>query len=50
MRRTLLCAMLYADTQAACEELRAPFDWRDRQLAPTAAEHLGGDVGRLVTF
>ena len=48
--RTLLCAMPYADTQAACEELRAQFDKRYRQLAPKAVERLGGDWARLVTF
>lgn len=48
--RTLLCAMPYADTQAACEELRAQFDQRYRQLAPKAVERLGGDWERLVTF
>jgi putative transposase len=48
--RTRLCAMPYADTQAACEERRAPFDTRYRQLAPTAVERLGGDGERLVTF
>jgi putative transposase len=48
--RTLLCAMPYADTQAACEELRAQFDKRYRQLAPKAVERLGGDWERLVTF
>lgn len=39
--RTLLRAMPYADTQAACEELRAPCDHRYRQLAPKAVERLG---------
>jgi len=48
--RTLLCAMPYADTQAACAELRAPFDHRYRQLAPNAVERLGGDWERLLTF
>jgi putative transposase len=48
--RTLLCAMPYADTQAACEELRAPFDTRYRQLAPKAVERLECDWERLVTF
>ena len=48
--RTLLCAMPYADTQAACEELRAQFDTRYRQLAPKAVERLGYDWERLVTF
>jgi transposase-like protein len=48
--RTLLCAMPYADTQAACEELRAQFDKRYQQLAPKAVERLGCDWERLVTF
>ena len=48
--RTLLCAMPYADTQAACEELRAQFDKRYSQLAPKAVERLAGDWERLVTF
>ena len=48
--RTLLCAMPYADTQAACEALRAQFDTRYRQLAPKAVERLGYDWERLVTF
>jgi transposase-like protein len=48
--RTLLCAMPYADTQAACEELRAQFDKRYRQLAPKAVERWGGDGERLITF
>ena len=48
--RTLLCAMPYADTQAACEELRAQFDTRYQQLAPKAVERLGSDWDRLVTF
>jgi putative transposase len=48
--RTLLCAMPYADTQAACEELRAQFAKRYRHLAPKAVERLGGDWERLVTF
>ena len=39
-----------ADTQAACEELRAPFDTRDRPLAPKAVECLACDGERLVTF
>jgi transposase-like protein len=48
--RTLLCAMPYADTQAACEALRAQFDKRYRPLAPKAVERLGDDWERLVTF
>jgi putative transposase len=42
--------MPYADTQAACEELRAQFDTRYRQLAPKAVERLECDWERLVTF
>jgi putative transposase len=48
--RTLLCAMPYADTQAACEALRAQFDKRYCPLAPKAVERLGNDWERLVTF
>jgi putative transposase len=48
--RTLRCAMPYADTQAAGEQLRAPFDPRYRQLAPKAVERLGHDWERLITF
>jgi putative transposase len=48
--RTLLCAMPYADTQAACEQLRAQFDTRYRQLAPKAVERLESDWERLITF
>jgi putative transposase len=48
--RTLLCAMPYAETQAACEQLRAQFDGRYRQLAPKAVERLGHDGERLITF
>jgi putative transposase len=48
--RTLLCAMPYAETQAACEQLRAQFDGRYRQLAPKAVERLGHDWERLITF
>jgi putative transposase len=48
--RTLLCAMPYADTQAACEGLRAQFEKRYSQLAPKAVERLGADGERLVTF
>ena len=32
--RTLLCAMPYAETQSACEALRAEFTTRYRKLAP----------------
>jgi putative transposase len=48
--RTLLCAMPYAENQAACEKLRAQFDQRHRQLAPKAVERLAHDWDRLVTF
>jgi putative transposase len=48
--RTLLCAMPYADTQAACEKLRAQFDMRYRPRAPKAVERLGHDWERLITF
>jgi putative transposase len=48
--RTLWCAMPYAESQAACEELRAQFAKRYSQLAPKAVERLGADWERLVTF
>src|SRR5262249_43312929 len=48
--RTLLCAMPYADTQAACEALRAEFTTGYRKLAPKAVERLADDWERLVTF
>jgi putative transposase len=48
--RTLLCAMLYADTQAACEALREQFAHRYRKLAPKAVERLSDDWEQLVTF
>jgi putative transposase len=48
--RTLLCAMPYAESQAACEELRTQFIKRYRQLAPKAGERLLHDWERLVTF
>jgi transposase-like protein len=48
--RTLLCAMPYAESQEACERLRAQFDTRHRQLAPKAVERLAYDWDRLVTF
>jgi len=48
--RTLLCVMPYADTQAACEALRAQFTTRFRKLAPKAVERLANDWERLVTF
>jgi putative transposase len=48
--RPLLCAMPYAETQAACEALRADFTSRYRRLAPKAVERLADDWERLVTF
>jgi transposase-like protein len=48
--RTLLCAMPYAESQAACEALRAQFVTRYSALAPKAVERLTGDWERLVTF
>jgi putative transposase len=48
--RTLLCAMPYAESQAACEELRAQFVKRYSQLAPKAVERLATDWERLITF
>jgi putative transposase len=48
--RSLLCAMPYTETQAACESLRAEFTTRYRKLAPKAGERLADDRERLVTF
>ena len=48
--RSLLCAMLYAEIQATCEELRAEFTTGYRKLAPKAVERLADDWERLVTF
>jgi putative transposase len=48
--RPLLCAMPYAETQAACEALRAEFTTRYRRVAPKAVERLADDWERLVTF
>jgi putative transposase len=48
--RSLLCTMPYAETQAACETLRAQFATRYRKLAPKAVERLADDWERLVTF
>src|SRR5262245_47980609 len=48
--RTLLCAMPYAESLNACEELRAPCVQRSRPLAPNAVERLLADWERLVTF
>jgi putative transposase len=46
----LLRAMPYAETQAACEALRAEFTTRYRNVAPKAVERLADDWERLVTF
>ena len=43
--RTLLCAMTYAETQAACEALREQFTTRYRKLAPKAVERLA-EIGK----
>jgi transposase-like protein len=48
--RTLLCAMPYAESQEACERLRAQFDTHDHHLAPKAVARLVHDWDRLVTF
>jgi putative transposase len=48
--RTLLCALPYAVTQAACEALRTEFTSRYRKVAPKAVERLADDWERLVTF
>jgi putative transposase len=48
--RALLCAMLYAESQAACGALRGQFTKRYRRLAPKAVERLAHDWERLVTF
>ncbi len=48
--RTLLCAMPYAESEAACEQLRAQFDKRYCQVAPKAVERLAHDWERLITF
>jgi putative transposase len=48
--RTLLWALPYAESQAACEELRAQFAKRYDPLAPKAVERLLADGERLVTF
>mgnify|MGYP003694149165 CR=1 FL=1 len=42
--------MPYAETQAACEALRAQFTTRYQKLAPKAVERLADDWERLVTF
>jgi len=46
--RTLLCAMPYAETQAACEALRTQFATRYHKLTPKAVELLASDWERLV--
>jgi putative transposase len=48
--RTLLCAMPYAESQAACAQLRAQFNKHYHQLAPKAVERLAQDWERFVTF
>jgi putative transposase len=48
--RTFLCAIPYAEIQAACEGPRDQFLRRYRHLAPKAAERLLHDWERLVTF
>jgi len=48
--RSLLCAMLYAETQAACEELRKQFLAQFQRVAPKAVERLEDDWEQLVTF
>jgi putative transposase len=48
--RTLLCALPYAKTQAACEKLRTQFATRYHQLAPKAVVRLADDWERLLTF
>lgn len=47
---SLLKAWPYAETQAACEQLRDQFSRRYRALAPKAVERLPHDWGRLVTL
>ena len=48
--RTRLCARPSAESQAACERLRAPFDTRYRHLAPKAVDRRADDGDRVVTF
>ncbi len=48
--RTLLCAMPYAETQAACDVLREKFSNRYQKVAPKAVERLADGWERLVTF
>lgn len=47
---TLLCALPYADSQAACEALRDEFIHRYGRIAPKAADRFLSDWDRLVTF
>src|SRR4249919_1124642 len=47
---TVLRAMPYAETQAACEALRKQFRAQFQRLAPKAVERLADDWERLVTF
>jgi putative transposase len=47
---SLLKALPYAETQAACERLRDQFSRRYRSRAPKAVERLQHDWERLVTF
>jgi transposase-like protein len=48
--RSLVCTQPYAETQTACEALRAEFTARYRKLAPKAVERLADDWERPVTF
>jgi putative transposase len=48
--RTLRCAMPYAESQEACERLRAPFEKRSHPWAPNAVERLTHDWDRWGTF
>jgi putative transposase len=48
--RILLCAMPYAETQAACAAFRDQFTTHYRKVAPKAVERLADDWERLVTF
>lgn len=48
--KTLLRAMPYAETQTACDTLRAQFSRRYRTVAPKAVERLAHDWERLITF
>ncbi len=48
--RSVLCMRPYAETQAACEELRVEFTTRYHKVASKAVERLADDWERLVTF